>query len=175
MNENDDATKGRAGKPAATPSGSAAKVRLRKIVVATDFSDCSLKALLYGVGLARVFGAEMLLLHVWEPGPPQVPVFEAAMDTTHREEAARELEDWRRQCPAEIKSSAVLRDAKSAHKEIAAVGREVDADLIIVGNRGRNLVGRALMGATAEKVVRHAPCPVLVVRDREHDFISAPE
>jgi len=53
--------------------------------------------------------------------------------------------------------------------------KEFGADLIVIGNHGRNALGRALMGNTAEKVVRFAPCPVLVIRQQEHDFISESE
>ena len=56
--------------------------------------------------------------------------------------------------------------------EITEVAKALSADLIIIGTHGYTGVTRAIMGGTAEKVVRHAPCPVLVVRRHEHEFIG---
>ncbi len=152
------------------------EVGLRRIVAAIDFSESSRKALQYALSLGKHFKAEVLLLHVFEPVPPGVGIMEGVLvDTSFHEQAAQELEEWRRQVTAEIKTSVVLRDGASPHKQIVAVAKEVEADLIVIGNRGRSGLGGALMGTTAEKVVRSAPCPVLVIREREHDFVSEPE
>ena len=56
--------------------------------------------------------------------------------------------------------------------EITEAAKALNADLIIIGTHGYSGVTRAIMGSTAEKVVRHAPCPVLVVRRHEHEFIE---
>jgi universal stress protein A len=158
------------------PFPSVSRLHLRKILLATDFSASSQKALGYAVSLAKELKAEVVVLHVLEPAPPQVAILEAAlMDTSLREEMAKQLDDLRGQVAEEIKVSAVLREGTSTHKQIVAFAGEVQADLLIIGNHGRNALGRAFMGSTAEKVIRHAGCPVLVIREREHDFISGRE
>jgi nucleotide-binding universal stress UspA family protein len=53
------------------------------------------------------------------------------------------------------------------HLEIVSVARELEANLIVMGCRGRSRIRRALEGSTSDAVIRHAPCPVLVVRSHE--------
>jgi hypothetical protein len=53
------------------------------------------------------------------------------------------------------------------------VAREKNIDLIVAGTGKHSGLARVLMGSTAERIVRHAPCPVLVVREREHDFLAS--
>jgi nucleotide-binding universal stress UspA family protein len=55
---------------------------------------------------------------------------------------------------------------------IVAYARQNDVDLIIIGTHGRGAMGRLIMGSVAERVVRTAPCPVLTVRQPEHDFLQ---
>jgi nucleotide-binding universal stress UspA family protein len=56
-------------------------------------------------------------------------------------------------------------------QEVVDAARESDADLIIVATHGHTGLAHVLLGSVAERVVRHAPCPVLVVRERERDFL----
>ena len=58
------------------------------------------------------------------------------------------------------------------HVQICAYAGEKQIDLIVIATHGRSGISHALMGGTAEKVVRKSPCPVLTVRDPEHDFIE---
>jgi universal stress protein A len=158
------------------PSPNVFELRLKKILCATDFSECSQKAFHYAVSLGKQFNAEILLLHVFETLPPQVGILEGAfMDTTIHEDAVRQLEEWRRRVSPAVEAKTAFRDGIPTHKQIVAGAKEFGADLIVIGNHGRNALGRALMGNTAEKVVRFAPCPVLVIRQQEHDFISESE
>jgi universal stress protein A len=57
------------------------------------------------------------------------------------------------------------------YEEIITVAKEHKADLIIIATHGRSGLKHAFLGSTAERVVRHAPCPVLVVREREREFV----
>jgi len=57
---------------------------------------------------------------------------------------------------------------------IIAVAKELKIDLIILSTHGRTGLERVLLGSTAEKVVRHAGCPVLIVREHEHEFVGGP-
>jgi nucleotide-binding universal stress UspA family protein len=70
--------------------------------------------------------------------------------------------------------SATLTRFGEAWAEIVAVAKEQGADLIVISTHGRTGFEHALLGSTTEKVVRHAPCPVLVVRQREHEFVAGP-
>jgi nucleotide-binding universal stress UspA family protein len=55
--------------------------------------------------------------------------------------------------------------------EIAKYAREIDVDLIVMGTHGRGAVAHLVLGSVAEIVVRTAPCPVLTVRNPQHDFV----
>ena len=154
--------------PIALPS-----FRLKKILLPVDFSLTSRKAVAYAASFARQFSAEVLLLHVIEPIPmaPQpdmLPIMVFGREI--RAERARRLSQWRSEFRPRASVTAILREGV-AHHEIVAMAREDDVDLIVIGTQGRTGWSH-LFGSTAEWVVRHAPCPVLVVREREHDFVQ---
>ena len=64
-----------------------------------------------------------------------------------------------------------VRISNAPAQEIVDYAADIHADLIVVGTHGRSGVSRLLMGSVAEHVVRSAPCPVLVVRPSEHEFV----
>lgn len=146
--------------------------QLKKILVATDFSECSRKAVDYAASFGRQFDAEVVILHVLEPGPPQFRIFEAMlMDSSLREEALKSLQECRPELSSTLKLTTLLRDGSPPFKAIVTVAEELKADLIVIGNHGRKPLERMIIGNTAEKVVRLAPCPVLVIRQTERDFV----
>ncbi len=73
-----------------------------------------------------------------------------------------------------VRAQAVVRVVRQGepYLEILSVARELGMDLIILSTHGRTGLARVLMGSTTEKVVRHADCPVLVVREHEHEFLA---
>ncbi len=150
---------------------------LRAILVPIDFSACSRKALQYAVPLARQFASRLLLVHVMpvyyfvgsEFGPVDVPAPELEM----RENSERALE---RLCGEEIKdavpvSTRVCRGQPV--QEIVTVAREEHVDLILLSTHGHTGLKHVLLGSVAENVVRYAPCPVLVVREHQHEFVES--
>ena len=161
------------------PPISLPEVNLKKILVPIDFSEPSRKAMQYALSFARQFNAELLLLHVVEftpltdPAPP-LPVLQDEMTrVTMHESAAKRLAEWRNEISTHVAVKASVRDGISPHAEIVKAATEGNIDLIILGTQGRTGLAHLLIGSTAERVVRHAPCPVLVVREREHDFITS--
>jgi len=152
-----------------------APLKLRKILVPVDFSECSRKALHYATALAKQCQAEILLLHVLEMPPIPVQAFETAfLEAPAEESVEKELSEWQ----AQVGSTAPVKTlvcSGSASPEIVRTADENNMDLIVIGSHGRTGLARLLLGSTAERVVRHAPCPVLVVREREHDFVAPSE
>jgi universal stress protein A len=146
-------------------------LELRKILVPVDFTECTQKALQYAVAFARQFGAELTLLHVMEPAyvPASEMGFIADMDSD--EGAEGELRSLRSRLGREVRCQTLLRKG-GAQYEIIAVAKELGCDLIILSTHGRSGLERLLLGSTAEKVVRHAGCPLLVVRENEHEFVA---
>ncbi len=158
--------------PMAETAAAAPLFKLKKILVPVDFSECSQKALQYAIPFARQFEAELALLHVLQPFVPMPELPQVDFDSL--EDAKKELEALRQTIPSPVDSRMVLRRGDPSY-EIVSAAKELDIDLIILSTHGRTGMARVLLGSTAEKVVRHASCPVLVVREREHEFVAAQE
>jgi nucleotide-binding universal stress UspA family protein len=148
-------------------------IKLEKILTPTDFSDPSQQALTYACELAKRFGAELHLLHVVQP-PTTIAVYGTALpdEILHPEPAAqKELEKL--EVPDADQIREVVREVRNGPTfvEIVRYAKAVDVDLIVMGTHGRGGIVHALLGSVAEKVVRKAPCPVLTVRDKGHQFV----
>jgi len=156
---------------------SQAELKLRSILVPTDFTDCSHKALAYALSFARQFGAGILLLHVVEsmPAVGQDALLQSSMLTVAlHEESEKRLGRWQLEAMSDAPIVTMTCDGLPWQR-IVEVAREHNIDLIVAGTGGRRGLARVLLGSTAERIVRHAPCPVLVVREREHDFLASAE
>lgn len=144
------------------------KPLFRRILCANDFSPCSNKAISYGLSLAEEAGGALTFLHVVE-GLDHEPVENAHFNVPeYRQHLISDAERrLRALVPTETRTwcacSAVVRTGK-AYREILDTARTIDADLIVLGVRGRNAVDLALFGSTTNHVVRSAECPVLTVR-----------
>jgi len=149
--------------PAATPSAS----RFQSILVPIDFSAQSERALQYALALARKTRAKLTLLHVVEPiGTPDFLYYPLMVENEKLAKAARERLE--KTC-ARAKIQPALLDrvlvrSGVAFNEIADAARTLHADLIAIATHGYTGLKHVLLGSTTERVVRHAPCPVLVVR-----------
>ena len=152
-------------RPQTTPS----VFQLNTLLVPVDFSGCSTKALAYAIPLAQQFKAELILLHVmW----PYVSVPEMGpVDLETIDDARTQLEELGRHLPEAVRWRTLLRTGQP-HTEIIQAAKEMGVDLVVLSTHGRTGLARAVMGSTTEKVVRHAPCPVLVVREHEHEFVA---
>src|SRR6185295_13967182 len=83
----------------------------------------------------------------------------------------KELRAMAERTSKKVPADSTLREGSSYH-EIVTAAKELDVDMIIISTHGTRGLTHFFMGSTAERVVQHAPCPVLVVREREHEFIS---
>jgi nucleotide-binding universal stress UspA family protein len=139
------------------------------IVVPTDLSDYSLRALPYAVGLAERFEARLKILCINEPAVPISDVTWAGIDVHAADDAllseARQALDRivREQVPTGLDVEATVVTG-NAVEGIIQYAREENADLLVMCTHGRTGLSHVLMGSTAEAVVRRAPCPVLTLR-----------
>jgi nucleotide-binding universal stress UspA family protein len=142
-------------------------LKLRTILVPVDFSERARAALNYAITLAQDFGGSLMVLHVLDPLLAAGRLDSARLrqlKSSSRDEAAKQL----RALSCELVKSGVrtelfLRNGPATDIIIAfAVAKK--ADLIIMGSQGRTGLKRLLIGSVAERVVRHASCPVLIVR-----------
>ena len=151
-------------------------ISLQKILVPTDLSACSARALEKAQAFAVAFSATLDLLYVWSAPPLIAP--EALITGLGIDE--QPLLDWMRsgtrellgKFESEARSTGVTINASfcepgdpaAAIVELASSG---GYDLLVMGTHGRSGIRHALLGSVAEKVVRRAPCPVLTVRSSE--------
>jgi universal stress protein A len=151
-----------------------ASLKLQKILVPSDFSSASTNAFRYAMRLGQQFGAELVLLHVLEPSLS--PVFQTSRSTPalSQEElslAEKNLHVWADSARrSSVSAKLAVRTGLPEH-EIVEAAKEQDIDLVIIATHGRTGWKHFCIGSTAERVVRAAPCPVLVVREKEHEFV----
>ena len=144
-------------------------IHLEHILVPIDFGEAAEGALAYGRALARTFGASLHVLHVME-NPFLRPT--AADPAMLKAAAARHLDDRLTDDDrAALHAKAVIATSDNPAEEIVKYAKAHATDLIIMGTHGRGAVAQLLVGSVAERVVRTAPCPVLTVKDPEHEFL----
>jgi nucleotide-binding universal stress UspA family protein len=153
------------------------KPNIRNILVPIDFSNLSILAVETAKNLARRFGATIHLAHVHEfhypagfiaPGGP-VPM----SMVTFRDDSANRLSDLRmlaKTLGLSINNCHFRSDGLPPFHEICKVAREIPADLIVMPSHAPTGLAHFFEGSTAERIVQHSPCPVVVVKqsDREH-------
>lgn len=161
---------------AATRAAVESPFTIKRILVPIDFSDCSKKALRYALPLARQHQAALTLLHVVEPayGVGEYGVLETAeLEASLRAGGEKELGKVAAEAAlAQVPSDILVRIGSPAGA-IVEVADELTADLIVISTHGRTGLKHALLGSVAEHVVQRAPCPVFVVREREHEILTA--
>jgi nucleotide-binding universal stress UspA family protein len=152
------------------------RLRIRSILVPTDFSAPSSKAVLYAMALAEAHDAKLTLLNVVEPigGTPDFAANPLVIDSREMTERARKglnrLVTREGIAPERIEK-VLVRHGTPFH-EITGAAAELKSDLIVIATHGYTGLKHVLLGSTAERVVRHAPCPVLVVREEEREFLT---
>jgi len=152
-------------------------IKLKKVLVPTDFSESARHALTYGISFAREYEAELTLLHVVENltvgyasdlfPVPMAEVFQEISGYA-KAELAKLAAEARKKDVAVVEQ--VVQGKPSA--EIIRFAQETEVDMIVLGTHGKGMLDQALFGSTTERVVRRAPCPVLTVRLAEHEFVD---
>jgi nucleotide-binding universal stress UspA family protein len=144
---------------------------MKRILVPHDFSETSEAAVKYAVALAGISGAQLHVLHVGEKAQSSLEAefplgLDGAMQDATRERLLRIVTPAEQ---AELSPQFTVRPGTPSH-EIVRFAKDEDVDLIVMGTHGRGLIGHAVLGSVAEKVVRMAHCPVLSVRSPHHGF-----
>ncbi|MEX2287906.1 MAG: universal stress protein [Planctomycetaceae bacterium] len=152
-------------------------IQLKRILLPTDFSENSKLGVAYACALAEQFGSELHLLHVVQDLVAMVP--EPGLAFPPPGDYVREMEEAARAALAQIPDASwaagktVVRVTRQGPPflEIVRYAKEQAIDLIVMGTHGRSGLAHVLMGSVAERVVRKAPCPVLTVRPKGHQFV----
>jgi len=147
------------------------KLTIRHILVPLDFSGFARQALTCAVPLARKHRAKISLVHVVQP--PTVSTWRGipggghylAMNMHQLSDVAKtHLGDLAAHLlPDDLRGRTIIREGNPPY-EVVATAKAIKADLIVLSNTGRSGLSRVLLGSTAERIVRHAHCPVLTVR-----------
>ncbi|MDN3513663.1 MAG: universal stress protein [Candidatus Brocadia sp.] len=152
-------------------------IKIEKILFPTDFSACSKHALKYALDIALERGAKLYILHV-------IPKLNIPVGTGGLTFSVSKLySDMEREAKKNIYRLVPKRFMEkikveniivrgTPFLEINKAAKKYDIDLITIATHGRTGLSHALLGSTAEKVVRTAPCPVLCVRYPEREFVS---
>ncbi len=146
--------------------------KYQRILIATDDSECSKKALHHGHILAKIMESSVALIHVIEPAAPtnygadplmgQQPIIIPETTEIQEENSKTMLDEISKQF-ADVKEVFTFSRIGSPKQEILAVAGEWAADLIIMGTHGRTGFDHFISGSVSESVIRRASCPVLVV------------
>ena len=167
---------------------------LTKILVPTNRGEPSKAAVKYGVAFARQFGARLFLVRVLSPedyeaaletervietllpdgsgqnSAPSAPSLEEVARNAAREHLGEMLDpDSERETQAEYLLRSMGRQTPG--DALVACAKELDVELIVMGKHRIGFVEHLLAGSVTEKVVRQAPCPVLIVQHPEHEFV----
>lgn len=146
---------------------------MKRILVGVDASPPSVQALERAADEARLRGATLEVVHAFNP-PDQSTAFpilpEMGSDRAdleaEREKANEKLGAWLAESEVDLTGLHVEWSVLANKRPTEVlIDRSRDADLVVVGSRGRGGFRGLLLGATSEQVTRHAKCPVLVVRD----------
>jgi nucleotide-binding universal stress UspA family protein len=138
----------------------------RKILIAIDDEPIAAHAADIGAELAHLAGAEMAFIHVIDPelvNAADTGLQPDALVASAKENARKLIGAFRSRLPQQPAALEFVQIGIPL-TEIVNAAKDWPADLIVIGSHGRGGVRRALLGSVAEGVMRHAPCPILVVR-----------
>ncbi len=147
-----------------------------RILVPIDFSAESGRALEYAGMFARQFGGSITLLHVVDPIVCEADygyglVMRQVPNRELLEKAEKRLANLRKKLPGAKMSVATIVRTGRSQSEIIQTAKDSEIDLIIMGTHGDTRPEQTPVASIAENVVRHAPCPVFVVKEKEQEFV----
>jgi len=147
-------------------------MKFKTILLPTDFSDESLHALSYAVDLAKLFNAKLYILHVLYdiekasnlhvPHPSITELYEDL-----KAHAKKNLESFGIDIREDLKDTETVVLRGIPYEEIIKFAQEKNIDLIIIGTLPKSGIERFFVGSTTQRVIRNAPCPVLVVTKKQ--------
>ncbi len=147
-------------------------MEIKSILFPTDFSEGSLYALPYAVDMAKTHSAKLYMIHILYDiaSASGLSVPHTSLDQMYKEleaSAKKELQNFGWQKREELKDVEFTVVRGLPYDEILKFAKEKSVDLIVIGTHGKTGIDRVIFGSTAQRVVRHAQCPVLTVKIRK--------
>jgi nucleotide-binding universal stress UspA family protein len=143
-------------------------IQIARILCPIDFSEFSRHALHHAIAVAKWYGSELTVLYVF-PNLPGVDLPPVDLEEGERDRLMTEMRGLLGETPPELPVKFLVREAPEVRAEILAQADALTADLLVLGSHGRSGFERLLLGSVTEKVMRKAPCPVMVVPPRAPD------
>lgn len=149
------------------------RVSIKRIMCATDFSESSDHALSYGIALAKEFNAKLYVCHVVDLTSAGIygEAFLAFEDQQNRIQK-RALEDLKTLLEKQAVDWEPVVTSGRASDEVTRMAQEKGVDLVVSATHGRSGLKRVIIGSVTERLMRTLPCPLMVVRGREEDFMD---
>jgi len=146
------------------------RVALNRILCPVDFSEFSEHALRHAAALARWYGAELCVMHVF-PVPPPIDIIPplattrapASLTPADRNHIDEQLQRMAERVAPGMSVETVVQDAPSVYRDILFRAEQWPADLVVMGTHGYSGFERLVIGSVTEKILRLSPCPVFVV------------
>lgn len=143
-------------------------MKVQRILIPVDFSIHSEKALETGIELAETFGASLVLVHCYPPPTPAIAPYGLALPAGFegevRHAAEAHMKEWVEKASAAGVEAECHVTPDPPGVAIRALADELSVDLIVMGTQGRTGIPHVLLGSVAERTIRTAHCPVLVVK-----------
>ncbi len=140
-------------------------IGFKQVLVATDFSDGSQRALAYAIAIARRYGSNLSVIHALPPSPrDQIPLEPLPRELNRRRlEAEEQMKHLSEKVQMKEIKHHLLLEQGPVWDVLASVIQRKSVDLLVLGTRGRGGLKKLALGSVAEEVLRLAPCPVLTV------------
>ena len=141
--------------------------KIKKILIPTDGSDCSLRAADVGISLAKLLGAEIIVIYAID-----IIILEELTKSIGSKDIEKELKEKGESYlnyvaklgkKEGLKTESILTKGEP-HDQIVHFAKNLGVDMIVMGTYGRRGTKRILIGSVTERVIEYAPCPVLVVK-----------
>lgn len=157
---------------------------IQTILIPTDFSDCSTRALRLGLDIAERFGAKAIVLHASADIDRSAFLDKKVLDMVTDvldDEAQRLKESAEKQMQALVAEGGSALDegsieyrvaAGAPHQVIVDVANDAEVDLVVMGTHGRTNLKEMMLGSTTDRVQRRASCAVLTVKPEGYPFLK---
>jgi nucleotide-binding universal stress UspA family protein len=146
--------------------------RITRVLCPIDFSETSRHAFDHAAAVARWYEAPLTLMYVFA-SLPTLDLPPLVLEPEQRERLVQQMRQWTAGLPSSLPIDIRVEQAEYVHEEILQQVSATHSDLLVLGTHGRSGFERFFLGSVAEKVIRKAPCPTLVVPPRAPDVAPA--
>jgi nucleotide-binding universal stress UspA family protein len=157
-----------------TERGRCQMISIQGVMVPVDFSKESILAAKFGASLAEEYKTKLYVLHVMEPVHPSLRGYIVDFEQFQQRMIAQAKEDLENVIPKAVKDRIPVEFIlEIGHPSYLIVekAKELGVDVVVIATHGRTGLSHVLLGSVAEKVIRHAPCPVFVIRNPKDKYV----